>query len=55
MTNLTLKNANIVSQSGEEGMYGIVLTCPLRDVAGQILEVENLDVEIKSKDYGHRD
>ena len=55
MTKLTLKNASIVSQSGEEGMYVIALTCPLRDVAGQILEAENLEVEIKSKEDGHRD
>lgn len=55
MTKLTLKNARIVSRSGEEGMYGIVLTCPLRDVSGQILKVDNLEVEIKSKEDGHRD
>ena len=55
MTKITLENASIVSQSGEEGMFEIVLTCPLRDVDGQIIEVENLEVEIKSKEDGHRD
>ena len=55
MTNLTLKNALVVSQSGGEGIYEITLTCRQKDVAGVICEATNLDVEIKSQDYGHRD
>lgn len=55
MTKLTLKNANIVSQSGGDGMYEITLTCPMKDVAGEIVEALGLDVEIKSKEDGHRD
>ena len=55
MTKLTLKNVNIVSKSGGEGMYEITLTCRQKDVAGVICEATNLEVEIKSQDYGHRD
>lgn len=56
MTKLTLKNVNIVSQSGKGGgMYEITLTCRQKDVAGVICEATNLEVEIKSQDYGHRD
>ena len=55
MTNLTLKNALVVSQSGGEGMYEITLTCRQKDVAGVICEATNLEVQIKSKENGHRD
>ena len=55
MTKLTLKNASIVAQCGGDGMYEITLTCRLKDVAGAICELTNLDVEIKSKEDGHRD
>ena len=49
MTKLTLKNASIASQSGGDGMYKITLTCRLKDVTGEIVEVTGLNVEIKSE------
>lgn len=49
MTKLTLKNASIVSYSGGDGMFEITLTCPQKDVDGEIVEARDLDVEIKSK------
>lgn len=55
MTKLTLKNASIAMQSGVDGMYEITLTCRMKDVAGEIVEATCLDVEIKSKENGHRD
>lgn len=55
MTKLTLKNAIIVSQSGGGGMYEITLTCPMKDVSGEICEVLGLEVEIRRKENGHRD
>lgn len=55
MTKLILKNASIVAQSGGEGVYEITLSCRTKDVVGSVLEVENLEVEIKSKETGHRD
>lgn len=49
MTNLTLKNASIISQTGDtvDGMYEITLRCPMTCVSGKIQEVFGLDVEIK--------
>lgn len=55
MTKLTLKNATIVSQSGGDGMYEITLTCPMKDVSGEICEVLCLEVEIRRKENEHRD
>ena len=55
MTKLKINNASIVSQYGGDGMYEIALTCRLKDVTGEIVEVIGLDVEIKSKEDGHRD
>lgn len=54
-TKQTLKNAIIVSQSGGGEMYEITLTCPMKDVSGEICEVLGLEVEIRRKENGHRD
>lgn len=48
MTKLTLKNASIVAQSGGAGVYEITLTCRLKDVTGEVVEVTGLNVEIKA-------
>lgn len=56
MTKLTLKNVSIVSQSGDGcGMYEITLSCPMKDVSGEICEGFGLEVEIRRKENGHRD
>ena len=51
MTNLTLKNARIVSEEGgtEDGIFCITIECKLRDVSGTKVESHNLDVEIKNE------
>lgn len=55
MTKLTLKYASIAAQTAGDGMYEITLTCLKKDVAGEICEATNLEVEIKSQENGHRD
>lgn len=57
MTDFILKDATIESvyNDGENRIFTIVLSCPMSDVKGEICEVYHLDVEIKSKENGHRD
>lgn len=55
MTKLTLKNAFIAAQSRGDGVYKITLICRQKDVAGEICDVTNLEVQIKGEENGHRD
>ena len=51
MTKISMKNALLVGDSFGEGMYEITLACRRDDVELIVDEINNLQVEIRSKDH----